>query len=260
MIRNFQLAKLEGSLNAIELNTRQTTRALTGAPELLQQSAQMIGQAAGEISDATQKGFVIPSATNAFNDPTTFVPTNTTPTAVPTAPGLPLGPPGPEAAGTGAGPQQGLGVLQVLFQHSDFMQDQLGQLKFQTASLDTLKDLGSRFEGLLTTIRDSLSGLNQSATFGGGAVMVALTAQIKESVTGTGELITAVRNQIAAVRQQFIFDRDIVQVTRDQQLRVQEDILKELKLANAKPTPVMSISEFTQAQFRQRLNLGEAIP
>ena len=147
ILRNFQLARLEGSLNAIELNTRQTTRALTGAPELLAKSAQMIGQAAGGISDATQKGFVIPSATNAFNDPTTFVPTNRTPTAVPTAPGLPPGPPGPETSGAGAGPQQGLGVLQVLFEQSNFMQDQLGQLKFQTASLDTLKTWAAGSKG-----------------------------------------------------------------------------------------------------------------
>ena len=96
--------------------------------------------------------------------------------------------------------------------------------------------------------------------------MVALTAQIKESVTGTGELITAVRNQVAAVRQQFLFDLDIVQVTRDQQLRAQQDTLEEVKLlrrdlaAAAAGKQTISISEFTQAQFRQRLNLGEAIP
>ena len=235
VISNFQLARLEGSLNKIELNTRQTTRALTGGPELLQQSAQMIGQAADEISDATQKGFVIPSATNAFNDPTTFVPTNTTPTQVPGPGGLPSGPEAEEGAPL-PGPQQGLGILQVLFEQSDFLQDICGQLNFQTASLDTLKDQAARREGLLTTIRDSLTGLNNAVSFGGGAVTVALLGQIKEGITRPGGMVARINARIQQAQEKFDFDRDITVPIHERQLTTQERILKILERIEAKPS------------------------
>lgn len=265
VISNFQFRRMNKLLDLIERNTRDTTRALTGAPELLAQSAQMIGQAAGEISDATQKGFAIASSTRGFDDPSTFVPTNTTPTVPDPAPGLPLGPPGPEGgAGGVSGPQQGLGVLQVLFEHSDFLQDSLGQLKFQTDSLDTLKDLGSRSEGLLTSIRDSLVGIGTVNTV--GPVAAALLADIKKALVGSAEgadLLTGIRSTINAVRQHFVYDRDIVSPQREAQRSLLEKIWKELILLNLKPvaaSQAISISEFTQAQFRNQLNLGEAIP
>lgn len=228
VISNFQLARLEGSLNKIELNTRQTTRALTGAPELLAQSAQAIGQAAGQISDATKRNqIVIPSQTvpgfEPFPGPTGNGGIPTPPPPAP--PGLP--PPGPEGAGAGVpGPQQGLGVLQVLFQHSDFLQDSLGQLKFQTASLDTLKEQATRREGLLELIRDSLTGLKNVGI--GGAGVPALLGQIKEGISGPNGVVARMNARILQAQKKFDFDRDIMVPIQERQALTLVGILSQL--------------------------------
>lgn len=151
-------------------------------------------------------------------------------------------------------------MLQVLFDLSEFAQEQLGQLQFQTDSLDTLKDQAGRREGLLETIRDSLTGLGKVGL--GDPIVPALLGQIKETMTGAGELITEVRNTVSGLAKQFRFDRDIVQVTRDQLLRRTEDILKEIKLLvfNTGQPQQISVNEFGQAAFRNQLGPEGVLP
>lgn len=248
IVSNFQLEKIHKALNFIELNTRQTARALIGDSAARVRGVLTTPSSAATVStqptgETGRKGFAVPSLVDLLVPPVGI--------------GKALfGGGGEEQAAPFAG--AGIGITGQLFALQDFASDQLAQLEFQTDSLDTLKDQAGRREGLLETIRDSLSGIG-SVGFG-GAVVSALLGEINEALRSGSDLIAEVRNTVAAVRQQFVFARDIAEVTRDQQLRVQEEILKELKMIAAKPAPVASISEFTQAAFRSQLNLGEAIP
>ncbi len=253
VISNFQLVRIEKSLNFIELNTRQTARALIGDSAARVRGVLTTSPAAVPIptggESGGQKGFAVPlSLGDLFPGPNlikkVFGGSDDEVVAAPFA---------------GAG----IGITGQLFALQDFASDQLAQLKFQTDSLDTLKDLGSRSEGLLTSIRDSLTGLNNAVSFGGGAVTVALLAQIKQALIGSAEgvdLISEIRNTVGAVRQHFVYDRDIVTPVRERSALSLEEIVKILKRIELKPTPAASISEFTQAAFRSQLNLGEAIP
>jgi hypothetical protein len=225
VVSNFQFRRMNKLLDLIELNTRQTTRALTGAPEIL-------GPKFGPFAPVpvTEGPFATSSSTSAFDDPSTFTPTNTTPTIPDQPTGLPFGPEaptGPTGPSGGSGQQQGLGVLQILFAQSDILEGSLEQLEFQTDSLTVLKDeaLGSR--GLLEDIKAALSGIGNVAA--GDPVVPILLGEIKESLTGTGELITEVQNTVIQAQKQFVFNRDIVVPIQERTANLVELILKEIQ-------------------------------
>ncbi len=260
IIANFQLARLEGSLNKIEENTRQTARALIG-DSLPRKLGKLVTNASGAQglgavqTPSGRKGFVVESFGN-FVDPLGIIDKVT-------------GKSDAERAAEAAQPfaTAGIGITGQLFALQDFASEQLAQLEFQTKSLDTvkaelgiLKDQGSRAEPIFTAIRDSLSGI-KGGSFG-AAVSIALLGEINETLRTGGEIFNEVRNTVSGLAKQFRFDRDIVQVTRDQQLRRLEDILKEIKMLvfNSGQPQQISINEFGQATFRNQLGPEGVLP